>query len=310
MKKFLAVAAILAVTSVYADEAQFGDLNYFFKQGQFNLVSDFISNHEVTRVENTDVEVEGFVSSTKVTYGLMDNFNLFVGLNYLYKFDSDSTGASVSTVRGLQNPIVGGSMRIMNQGTSGFNLDVGATADFNLMDYETAEGGKTNGNSVDPTVSHYGDPRSSLAVNARLGNKWNEANEFYIVSAIAYNKDGEYENKDLDEDVDLDSSIDLSLGAFYQYRPVHEFMLTLGLNGTRYGEIDGEVANTDFTVQDHIDLTFSFGAKYLITDNFIAKFNFSQDRRSDFKVDYDGIADADYERRTGNQFGVGVDFLF
>ena len=310
MKKFLAVAAILAVTSVYADEASFGDLNYFFKQGQLNLTEDLISNHEVTRVEGTDVEVEGYVSSTKVTYGLMDNLNLFVGLNYLYKFDSDSTGASVSTVYGLQNPVVGGSMRIMNQGTSGLNLDVGATADFNIMDYETAEGGKTNGNSVDPTVSHYGDPRSSLAVNARLGNKWNEANEFYLVSALAYNKDGEYENKDLDEDVDLDSSIDLSLGAFYQYRPVHEFMMTLGLNGTRYGEVDGEVSNTDFTIEDHIDLTFSFAAKYLITDNFIAKFHFSQDRRSDFKVDYDGASDSDNERRTGNQFGVGVDFLF
>lgn len=311
MKKFLAVAAILAVTSVYADETSFGDLNYFFKQGQLNLASDLISSHEVTHVNDADTEAEGYVSSTKVTFGLMDNVNLFVELNALYKYDTDSTGASVATATGLQNPVLGASIRLMNQGTSGFNFDVGAVADLNIMDYETSEGGKTNGNSVDPFLSEYGDPRSSLVVNARLGKKWNEANEFYLVTALAYNKDGEYEDKEADEDVDLDSSLDFSLGAFYQYRPVHEFMMTLGLNGTRFGEMDGEEANNDFTVSDHIDLTFSFTAKYLITDNFIAKFHFSQDRRSDFDAEYDGaVADTDYERRTANKFGVGVDFLF
>lgn len=310
MKKFLAVAAIVAVSSVQADEAKFGDLNYFYKQGQFNLVSDFNLNREKARVDGADVEIEGFVSSTRVTYGVMNNLNLFVGLNYLYDFETDPATGGTSTIKGLQNPIVGGSFRLLNQADGGFNLDLGATADFNLMDYEVAEAGEETGNSVDPKLSHYGDPRSSIEINARLGNKWNEANEFYFVGAITYNKDGEYEDKGLDEDVDLESSMDLSLGAFYQYRPVHEFMMNVGLTGKRYSETDGEVANTDITIQDHIDYTFSFVAKYLITDTFIAKFNFSQDRRGEYDVETEGAADSEYERRKGNQFGVGVDFLF
>jgi hypothetical protein len=310
MKKFLAVAALLAVTSVHADEAKFGDLNYFFKQGQLNLTSDFMMNRELSRVDGEDIEIEGYVSSNKVTIGLMDNLNLFVGLNYLYEFETDIEVGGTSEIRGLQNPIVGGSFRVLNQADGGFNLDVGATADFNLMDYEVAEAGDESGNTVDPQLSYYGDPRSSLVLNARLGNKWNEANEFYLVSSLAYNKDGEYEDKDSDEDVDLDSSMDLSLGAFYQYRPIHEFMMTFGLTGTRFGEIDGEVANTDFTIQDHLDFTFSFVAKYLITESFIAKFHFSQDRRSDFDVEVDGAADIENERRSGLQYGLGVDFLF
>lgn len=310
MKKFLAVAAILAVTSVQADEAKFGDLNYFFKQGQFNLASDLNLNREESRVDGDDTEIEGYVSATKITFGVMNNFNLFVGLNYLYDFETDPSTGGTSTVRGLQNPVVGGSFRLLNQADGGFNFDIGATADLNLMDYEVAEAGDESGNTVDPHLSQYGDPRSSLMLNARLGKKWNEANEVYLVSSLTYSKDGEYEDKGLDEDVDLDSSMDLSLGGFYQYRPVHEFMMTVGLTGTRVGEVEGEVANTDFTVTDHIDYKFSFVAKYLITESFIAKFNFSQDRRSDFDVEFDGAADNEYERRKGNQFGFGVDLLF
>lgn len=310
MKKLLAVAAIFVVTSAHAEEAKFGDLNYFYKQGQFNLTSDFNVNREKSRVDEEEIEVEGYISSTRITYGLMNNLNLFVGLNYLYDFETATEANGTSTINGLQNPIVGGSFRILNQADGGFNLDVGATADFNLMDYKVAEAGNENGNAVDPQLSQYGDPRSSLVLNARLGNKWNEANEFYLVSALSYNKDGEFEDKNLDEDVELDSSMDLSLGAFYQYRPVHEFMLTIGLTGTRIGEVEGDINGTDITVEDHIDYTFSFVAKYLITETFIAKFNFAQDRRSDFDVEVEGAADSEYERRKGNQFGVGVDFLF
>lgn len=310
MKKFLAVAAVLAVTSVQADVAKFGDLNYFYKQGQINLSSDFNLNREETRVDGDDVEIEGYISSTKVTYGLMDNLNLFVGLNYLYDFETDIAVGGTSEINGLQNPVVGGSFRLLNQDNGGFNLDLGATADFNLMDYEVAEAGKDDGNTVSPLLSHYGDPRSSLQVNARLGKKWNEANEFYLVSSLAYNKDGEYEDNNNTDDVELDSSMDISIGGFYQYRPVHTFMMTVGLTGTRFGETEGNVGATDITIDAHTDFTFSFVAKYLITETFIAKFNFQQDRRSEFDTEIEGSADQENERRKGNQFGLGVDFLF
>jgi len=310
MKKFLAVAAVLAVSSVNAQDVKFGDLNYFIKQSQVNLSSDFSLNREETRFNDEANEIEGYVSSTKLAFGLMDNLNVFLGLNYLYDMERHFPAGSNSSIDGLQNPILGANFRLMNQANSGFNLDLGATVDYNLMDYEVAAQSKENGNTVSRAFSHYGDPRNSLELNARLGKKWNEANEFYVVSALTYNMDGETEDKVVGDDVEFDSSIDLALGAFYQYRPVNEFMMTLGLSATRNGEVEGETMGDDFTSDDHIDYTFSFAAKYLITESFIAKFNFSQDKRSDYDVEFDAGGTNKYERRTGNQFGLGVDFLF
>ena len=59
MKKFLAIAAMLTITSVFAEELHYGDLNYFLKQGQFNAVIDMIVNNEGTRKnESTKTEVD------------------------------------------------------------------------------------------------------------------------------------------------------------------------------------------------------------------------------------------------------------
>lgn len=307
MKKFLAVAAVLAVTSANAEELKFGDLNYFLKQGQFNFSVDANISREVSTVNDVKVEAEGYVFSPRLTYGLSDQLNLFVGANFLYDFETLPEGGSNAESDGLQNPYIGANYRVMNQNNGGFNLDVGAVADFNIMDSETSQFGKEDGNIPAFNFSQYGDPRSSLEINARLGNKWNEANEYYFLAAARYNKDGEYEDGNANEDVELDSSIDYTLGAFYQYRPVMEFMLTLGLSATRFGEVDGEVAGSDFTEEDHIDYRFHFNAKYLITETFIAKFNFSQDRRAEYESE---LAGDDMEKRKANSFGLGVDWLF
>jgi hypothetical protein len=308
MKKFLAVAAVLSVTSVHAADLKFGDLNYFFKQGQFNLKSDFDLSREETRVDGSVLEVEGYKLTNKLTFGVMDNLNVFVGLNYLFRMDTKATQTSQDN--GLQNPILGADFRVMNQGDAGFNLDVGAVVDYNLMDSEVSGTNKTNGNQPSYLYSHNGDPRSSVGVNARLGKKWDEANEFYTIAAVNYNMAGEQEELSTNNDREFDGSMDLKLGAFYQYRPVNEFMMTFGLTATRFGEVEGEINGSDFTIEDHIDYQFTFNAKYLITDTFIAKFNFSQDRRGEYDVENEGGADNEFMRRRGNSYGVGVDWLF
>lgn len=310
MKKFLAVAAVLSVTSVNAANVKFGDLNYFFKQGQANLKSDFDLSREETREDGNRLEVEGYTLTNKLTYGVMDNLNVFVGLNYLFQMDTNPATAETSEDNGIQNPILGADLRVMNQGNAGFNLDVGAVIDYNLMDSEVAEAGKENGNQPSHFYSHNGDPRSSLGVNARLGKKWDEANEFYTLAAVTYNLSGEQEDMATAKAVEYDGSLDMKLGAFYQYRPVNEFMMTLGLTGTRFGEVEGENNGSDFTIADHIDFQFTFNAKYLITDTFIAKFNYSQDRRDEYDVEFDGQADSEFARRRGNSYGVGIDWLF
>ncbi len=313
MKKFLAVACLMAVTAANATEVKFGDLNYFLKQGQFNLKADFNLSREFFAVDEgattQKTKVEGYVFKSRATYGLADNFSAFVGLNALYELDLLPKGGVTTESNGLQNLIVGSDIRVMNQDAGGFNLDVGAEADIALMENEISETNKDNGNQPALYSSIYGDPRSSLNLNARLGKKTDEANEFYTLAAIVYNMSGTQEDKESDEDIDWDSSVDLKLGAFYQYRPVNELMFTLGLVATRFGEVEGDTNGADLTVQDHLDFTLSFNAKYLITENFIAKFNLSQDRRDDHEVESD-LGDFDLERRQATSFGFGLDYIF
>jgi hypothetical protein len=308
MKKFLAVAAVLAVTSVNAEEVKFGDLNYFLKQGQFNVGVDAIVNNETSRVGGTaETEVDGYFLNTQFGYALTDSLNVTVGVNYLYDGETEVNKGASADDSGIQNPKFGANYRLMKQSDAGFNFDVGAVATLNVIDREVGTVDK-EGNNQNPLYSNYADPRSSLDLNARLGNKWNEANEYYFLAGIAYHMDGEYEQLEGDM-VDMDSSVDFKLGAFYQYRPVNEFMITLGLSGTRVGEVDGNDESEDFTITDHLDYQFSFNAKYLVTDAMIAKFIFTQGNRSDF--DYEANSgDSEVDQRHALQYGLGVDFLF
>jgi hypothetical protein len=311
MKKFLAVGAVtLAVSAAHASEVKFGDLNYFLKQGQMNLKSDLDLSREETREDGTRFEVEGYISHNRLSFGVMDNVTAFVGLNYLYEMDTKATGAAASENNGFMNPMVGVDLRLLDQKTSGFNFDLGAVVDYNLRDSEVAAANKDNGNQSSALFSKFGDPRSSVGVNARIGNKWNEANEWYALAAATYNMSGEQKDLDTKEDYEFDGSMDLELGGFYQYRPVNEFMMTLGVVVTRYGEMEGEFQGSDFTVPSYMDMHFSFNAKYLITETFIAKFSFTKDRRDEYDIENDVGADTEFARRRGNTYGVGVDFLF
>lgn len=312
MKKLLAVAAVLAVTSVNAEELKFGDLNYFLKQGQLNVAVDWDRKTEESEISGDKFEVDGNFIHTKFAYGFSDRLNAFVNLEYLFNVDVETYDPTATPQRtsfrndGLQNPSFGANFRVMNQDDMGFNFDVGAVATVKLMDREVGSfaPNKEEGNHINPLYSNESDPRNTLEVNARLGKKWNEANEFYLLAGGIYHMDGEYKDLGSDDDVDMDSSLDFKLGAFYQYRPVYEFMMTLGLVGTRYGEIDFD-NGAKSTADSHTDFVFTFNAKYLITEDFIAKFNFSQDRRSDYDID-----NTEVENRVARSFGFGVDFLF
>lgn len=309
MKKFLAVAAILAVTSANAEELKFGDLNYFLKQGQFNVAADFIVNNETARQnEAEDVDVDNYFLNTNFGYALTDSFNLTFGLDAVLMGETEIDDGESADTMGLQNPKFGANFRLLNQKDSGLNLDFGAVAKVKLIDREVATGNDDDGNMLNPALSNYAEPRNTLALTARLGKKWNEANEFYLVAGADYHMDGEYEllgNED-DADVDFDSSIDYKLGGFYQYRPVYEFMMTFGLTATRVSDADVEVDNNDFTFEEHMDYQFSFDAKYLVSEAIIAKFIFKHDKRDD--IDIDGGEDLD--KRRSVQYGFGVDFLF
>jgi hypothetical protein len=121
--------------------------------------------------------------------------------------------------------------------------------------------------------------------------------------------DGSY--KELEgKTIDMDSSLDFKLSAFYQYRPVNEFMLTLGVAGTRVGEMDGNNGLTNTTKTNHIDNQVVFNAKFLVNESLILKFITTQDNRSNFDVTKDVGATETYNKRHALQYGLGLDFIF
>lgn len=310
MKRILAAAAMLAVCSANASDVKFGDLNYFLKQSQFNLTADVNIEREANGPVSSKDVVHGQYLDTKFGYGIMDNLNVFIALSYNFDAEVDPSGEGRHQADGLQNPNFGANFRVMNQGNSGFNLDVGAVVHWNLQELEVGDSAD-EGNTVDPVLSDRTQVRKNIELNARLGNKWNEANEFYLLAGIVHNLESEY--KDISngtkDDVTYESSTDFKLGANYQYRPVNEFMMTVGITATKYSEFDAELGNSDAEVDGHLDFDFDFVAKYLVQENIIVKFNYQQGRNSDYDVMV-GTTKQEIEKRREHLWGFGVDWLF
>lgn len=298
MKKFLAVSAILAATSLQAAELQFGDLNYFFKQKQFNFGVDVQTSTYQFQNAGTKIEKEGYTALAHVNYGILDNLYVSLDANYDWKMKITGNGGSYHE-DGLTSPRLGLNYRLLQQDSSGFNLDLGAFYTFTQLDDAKRGGQGKDGNAASS--------RDAAELNVRLGNKWNEANEFYILAGAKFNLDGEYQDKSPGGvTTEQDASTDLYLGAFYQYRPVNEFMMNIGALATQYGEIDNnEKGVGKYKTKEHLDYKFTYTAKYLVTENFIAKFNYSQSNLEDYKED--GVK---VNRRHAHSIGLGVDFLF
>ncbi len=307
MRRMIATAMLLvAGTAQSAEQLKFGDINYFLQQGQFNLLADVNSSFEKQRVGSEDVEVRGVILSTQLAYAFTDQFNAFVGLDYAYdrEFENKTDPTTTDyTSDGLSNPALGVNYRLLNQNDSRYNLDLGAVARINIEDAE--DGDAIPGNSKD---GNFAESRSSLEANVRLGRKFDIANEWQLAAGAVYFTEGERTVNGIGGDVksDDESSIDYYLRASYQYRPVNEFMMLISAQATRVGEMDEDVKGVGSLTHDsHIDLEFRFTAKYLITDNFIAKFNYSQSRNSNYDVE-----DTEVKNRRAHFFGLGVDYLF
>jgi hypothetical protein len=312
MKRTLGVVAVLAATTVSAAEVKFGDLNYFLTQGRSQVSFDTKwDTTEVTQKNNpgqTTTETEGPIAHAKFAFALNDSLNIFVGANYVYENQVKPEGGTRFQKDGLQNPALGLNLRVMNQANAGINLDLGAVAKVGITD--EVVGSSNGGNKKSGNASE----RSSLELNARIGNKWDEANEFYVVGGFVYNQSGERTLKNAsgtDQDQDLDASYDFILSGFYQYRPVNEFMMTLGLESKRTGSVEGDSNGTNFEYTDFIETKWGFAAKYLITDTFIVRFDYGGDLIfTDSKNKIDGAADQKFENHRLMTMGLGAEIIF
>ena len=305
MKKLIALATVLAATSAGAQELKFGDVNYFLKQSQLNVSADI--NQTYNRFydkANTAFTDRGYLVQTNFAYALSDAFNVTLGLDYMFQNKLKSDNLSSVESNGLANPALGANVRLLNQSTNEFNFDLGVVARLQLEQSQAANiASNRDGNFVNN--------RHGVEVNARLGRKWNEANEFQFAAGLNYYLDSDTAQIATDRDVNTDSSYDIFARATYQYRPVNEFMMLLSLQGTRVGSTDGKLkaSNASYETDDHIDFDFNFVAKYLIKENFIAKFKYGQSRNANYDTKVGGTSD-EIRKRRENTFGLGVDFLF
>lgn len=318
MRKLIAVAAVLAVTSAHAaEELKFGDVNYFLKQGQVGATADVTQTHLNEKVLGTKYVTKSVNVDANVAYAFTDKLNAFVGLQYAYdKEVKDVTNKQANGnytngryyEDGLANPAVGVNYRFQNQNEAMYNVDFGAVARINIEDAERGDSAGEDKNDGNHAVGN-----NSLELNARMGRKWNEANEWQLAVGGVYNMDGDYTINGVggDTDIDTDASFDLFIKGTYQYRPVNEFMVLISAQATQVGAQDGDISGGGGKLDkdSHIDMDLRFTAKYLITDNLIGKFNYGAARLQEYDVKTAGGTDSVNQRRS-NFFGLGVDLLF
>ena len=317
MRKMILVLAIVGISFAQAAETlTFGDVNYFLQKGQLNIKADLSSTYyqEASKQKNNTEETRGYQAQTRYGFGINDQMNIYLGLDFAFDRDvqdktadpvTNKTDASYSQ-NGLANPVLGLNYRLMNQNQSRYNVDFGAVGSINIED---AEKGSSDGQVSQN--GNFSNGRNSLELNAGIGRKWDVANEWRLTAGLIYNASGDQKilSQDGDQKVTLDSSVDAFALATYQYRPVDEFMMLLSAKVTAISELSGKVNGLEASDDEHMDLDFLYQAKYLITDTFIANFHYGISNNADYDRTFSGNSFEIHKRRE-NIFGLGVDFLF
>lgn len=316
MKKWLLVVTLLSLTCAEAQTLNFGDLNYFLQKGQKNITADVnLHTYQVEQVEGTTYqqwETEGYYVTSRLAFGISDRLTGFLALDYDYDAevtDETTKGNRKYTNSGLRNPGLGASYRLLSQTEGLLNIDLGTIVSVGLEDAErgsTSASGKKDGNAANG--------RDSFEVNARVGRKWNEANEWQAGMGFIYHASGEHKELSAagpSEKFKDNSSVDMYLRAAYQYYPLDEFMMSFAAQATQVGETSSkEKSSGEKNRADaHVDYDFFFTAKYLVTSSFIVKFNYHQGNNPDYDGKI-GTTKVEYQKRREHSYGLGVDWLF
>lgn len=313
MKNFIALMAILASTTAFATEnLEFGDLNYFLKQGQLNAKADFVLSTIERKIapgagSSTKIEREGYTLETDYGFGVMDNLNVYLGLDYDYEMKINDNVNSKYTQDGLKDPSLSANFRLIDQKDSAVNFDIGAIARYSWEDRE--DGASLNSKTKDGNAVS---GRTSVELNTAVGRKWNEANEWRLSAGLVHFTEGERDDLNIGSGktkVDMESSQDIFVRAAYQYRPVQEFMMGFAITGTQIGEAEEKSGGVKSTIEDHMVYDFTFTAKYLVTESMIVRFAMNEGNNPDYDIKSGGST-TEVKNIRASFMSLGVDFLF
>jgi|GEM_PF-4958245 len=261
--RFLLLSLLLVGSLAQAADRQLVDLMYLpnagtlFGETAFNLEG---SEYNINKAE-TQVTTHNTIFSQELGFGVTDA--LYVGVQYEHQLageDKTKGGESVDTLGSL-NPSFKGTLRVMDQASATYNLDILAAYLPDLFDRETSD------NDKEYTAAYGG---AAYKVGARLGQKngtshWN----FELNLTVLGEAEAKLENEKLTKDASFD------LGVVYAFQenmlPWLDFRAHAGITRVGGYDIESDDAASDDSEYDP-NWVADVGVKFLaspLTDTLV-----------------------------------------
>jgi opacity protein-like surface antigen len=298
MKKIALVAIVLTSSTAFAQTL--GDLNFFQKKGSIYYQGSIgaSSYTYMQKSVNQKHEQEGLIFKNQISFGLLDNLNVFVEASYKLENNLRIEGAQDHEDNGLTNPGVGANYRLVTGPTF---VDLFGKLNARIQDAEVGSARK-DGNAASA-------PDFALTIGGAVGQKLSETTEFRLAAGAIHSTEGEYKVRGAANKTDTDSKTDLFLAANYQMRPVSPFMIDLGYRFTRVGEYTEKSAGLKTVADAHNSHIVSFKAKYHIFDGLLATLYIDNGILPNYDLKEGGVKD-EIKRQKYSAYGLGLDLLF
>ena len=306
MKMLALVALTLASASAFAQQ-KLGDLNFFQKQGSFYYQGSFGSTNYISTSKLTNVETkkEGLHLTNQLSYGVLNNLNVFAEVTYFHNNQNKVQGSSNAGYNdGFSNPGVGLNYRILSN-APGF-LDVFGKVNKRLQDAERASLVKKDGNAS-------GAADMNVQVGAAFGYAYSLLHEYRFTVGANHFFDGEYEQKvdgAASTKEDTDAQTNFFAKANYQYRPMDVFMWDFAYTYERLAESSRKNNLGVKTTYDARNIhNLGIRAKYMVTESILVSVKYD----TAYLQDYNGKIGASNDKIKRQKFytyALGLDLLF
>lgn len=266
MQKKLVLVPLMALSSVaFANDLR--SLTHFQKANEFEYATsvDFSSNDEMItyNISSTLLKLGFEESSTQwkntFAYGLTDQFNFGLGLNYFLSNDrtqkSKSVGSTIYTGTATPGTNTFGNADIENKGLG----DIALNANYRLM-------------SGDLNIDLLSTINLSLG-DAERGTNLVNFDESKYVNSKGNAKSGGHSFEINTKISGTSNSLEYAANAGFTYNLKKE------ITAIQYGENAADTANTDVksTIKSKLDFNLSAETQYLISESFAMGANFGLD---------------------------------
>lgn len=275
MKKLFVATLALASSTLYAQELQLGDLNFFqkAKSTQINTAVGLLTSEYSIESGTDSYDYKDSTNSweNQVIYGVSDK--QIVGIAFEYLLNDEIQNTSVPSGqqknksyndKGLSDLTLGTGYRLLSD-----NIYLDLIGKFTLG-LEKRESGDSDANSSKDGNNKQG--HHSLDLSIGVGQKI-EKFEWRGTFGVVRNFAGEYDSLQVGAEtikVETDSSLDMVAGGSFQFRPISKFAIGLNISWGKIGKGSSNYLDSGDKIEQTVD-SYSF-----ITSDIVAKYNFSE----------------------------------